>query len=570
MQLSHDVIILGTGLAGLRAALEISLKLGPDVDIALVSKVQLMRAHSVCAEGGTGAVLQPDAGDSLELHAWDTIKGSDFLADQDVVFRFVEHAPKSIYQLDHWGLPWSRTDDGRILQRAFGGHSFPRATCAADKTGFFEMQTLYDTLQKYDNCTRYDEVFVTSIVNDDQGFCAITAIDMAGGDFLTLRGKALLIATGGAGTLYGYTTYAHTVSGDGLAMAYRAGLALEDMEFVQFHPTGLVPTGILMSEACRGEGGYLTNNEGERFMERYAPSKVELAPRDIISRSMMTEINEGRGFDGPDGLDYLHLDLMHLGAERLTKRLPLIRELAIKFVGIDPIEGSVPVRPAAHYSMGGIETDIDGLTNAGGVWAAGEAACVSLHGANRLGTNSTAECLVWGEICGAEIAEFLKKGARLPPFPEDRVRAEESKVFEQVLGSDGDECPYALRRELRATMDRHMSVYRDGATMSAGLDKVLDLRERFANVHVKDKRRVYNTDLVNVLELENLLDLAEVAILSAHARQESRGAHSRTDFPDRDDDNWLRHTIARRSDDGVKLSYKPVAMTHWKPVERTY
>ena len=570
MQISHDVIILGTGLAGLRAALEISEKLGPDIDIALVSKVQLMRAHSVCAEGGTGAVLQPDAGDSLELHAWDTVKGSDFLADQDVVFRFVEHAPKSIYQLDHWGLPWSRTDDGRILQRAFGGHSFPRATCAADKTGFFEMQTLYDTLQKYDNCTRYDEVFVTSIINGDDGFCAITAINMADGSFLALRGKALLIASGGAGTLYGYTTYAHTVSGDGLAMAYRAGIALEDMEFVQFHPTGLVPTGVLMSEACRGEGGYLTNKEGERFMERYAPSKLELAPRDIISRSMMTEIMEGRGFEGSEGMDYLNLDLMHLGAERLTKRLPLIRELAIRFVGIDPITGSIPVRPAAHYSMGGIETDIDGLTSAPGVWAAGEAACVSLHGANRLGTNSTAECLVWGEICGAEIVRHLQQGASIAELPADRVRAEESRVFERTLGSQGEECPYALRRELRAAMDRYMSVYRNGDAMTAGLEKVRELRQRYANIFVTDKRRTYNTDLVNALELENLLDLAEVAILSANARQESRGAHSRTDYPDRDDDNWLRHTIARRGESGVELDYKEVTMTHWKPVERTY
>jgi len=567
---SHDVIILGAGLAGLRAALEIAETLGDDVDIALVSKVQLMRAHSVSAEGGTGAVLQPDAGDSLELHAWDTVKGSDFLADQDVVFRFVEHSPRSIYQLDRWGLPWSRTDDGRILQRPFGGHSFPRATMAADKTGFFEMQTLYDRLQKYRNFTRYDEVFVTSIVTEDDGFRAITAINMSDGGFLALRGKALLIASGGAGTLYGYTTYASTVSGDGLAMAYRAGIPLEDMEFVQFHPTGLVPTGILMSEACRGEGGYLTNNEGERFMERYASSKLELAPRDIISRSMMTEILEGRGFEGAEGLDYLNLDLMHLGAERLTHRLPLIRELAIRFVGLDPIESSIPVRPAAHYSMGGIETDINGLTRTPAVWVAGEAACVSLHGANRLGTNSTAECLVWGEICGAEIAKHLQAQPSLAPLPDARVDEEEARVFETLLQSEGDQCPYEMRRELRATMDRHMSVYRDGPSIEAGMRKVQELRERFGSVRIEDKRRVFNTDLVNALELENLLDLAEVAMHSAAARTESRGAHSRTDYPDRDDEHWLRHTLAWRSNDGIRLDYKPVSITHWKPVERTY
>ncbi len=305
-------------------------------------------------------------------------------------------------------------------------------------------------------------------------------------------------------------------------------------------------------------------------MERYAASKLELAPRDIISRSMMTEILEGRGFDGPDGLDYLNLDLMHLGADKLTKRLPLIRELAMRFVGIDPIKGSIPVRPAAHYSMGGVETDIDGLTSANGIWAAGEVACVSLHGANRLGTNSTAECLVWGEICGQQIADYLTQGASLPEVPGALIDAEEARVFEQMLNNPGDECPYALRRELRATMDHHMSVYRDEENLAAGLAKVHELRDRFQRVAIKDKRRIFNTDLVNALELENLLDLAEVAIVSAQARTESRGAHSRTDYPDRDDDNWLRHTLARRTDGGVALDYKPVTITHWKPVERTY
>ena len=568
--ITHDVIILGTGLAGLRAALEVARRLGDDVDIGLVSKVQLMRAHSVCAEGGTAAVLQPECGDSLDLHAWDTVKGSDFLADQDVVYRFVERAPAAIRQLEHWGLPWSRREDGCIRQRDFGGHSFPRATMAADKTGFFEMQTLYDTLQKHRNYTRYDEAFATSVIVEDDTFRAVTAIDLTDGRFLALRAKALLIATGGAGTLYGFTTYSQTVSGDGLAMAYRAGIPLEDMEFIQFHPTGLVPSGILISEACRGEGGFLTNNRNERFMARYAPTKLELAPRDIISRSMMTEIDEGRGFAGPEALDYLNLELMHLGADKIHRRLPLIRELCMKFLGIDPVERPIPVRPVAHYSMGGIEADIQGRTRVAGVWAAGEAACVSLHGANRLGTNSTAECLVWGEICGQEIADHLASRPALPALADEWIDTEEARVFDDILHNEGGEDPYEIRHQLREAMDRHLGVFRTHDSLVAGLDRLRALAERCRRVSVKDKGRIYNLDLISVLELENLLDLAEVAMLSALAREESRGAHARLDFPQRDDANWLKHTIARKKPDGVQIDYKSVAITHWKPVERKY
>ncbi len=422
--INHDVLILGAGLAGLRAAVEISRRTQGKANIGIVSKVQLMRAHSVCAEGGTGAVLRTDEGDSIELHAWDTVKGSDFLADQDVVFRFVNTSPKEILQLDHWGIPWTRDEHGRIEQRPFGGHSYPRATLAADKTGFFEMQTLYDTLQRYSKSfTRYDELFVTDILVEDNRFAGLVGCHAPSGETVTLQGKALLIASGGAGTLYGFTTYSQTVTGDGLAMAYRAGVPLEDMEFIQFHPTGLVPSGILMTEGCRGEGGYLRNANGDRFMENYAPEKMELGPRDLVSRAEMTEILEGRGFEGPDGLDYLHLDLTHLGADRINSRLPLIREVAMKFVGIDPITKPIPIRPVAHYSMGGIETDIDGATRVEGIWAAGEAACVSMHGANRLGSNSTAECLVWGGITGEEIAKKLNElPASASRFPRARSR----------------------------------------------------------------------------------------------------------------------------------------------------
>ena len=568
--ITHDVVILGTGLAGLRAAVEIARQSGGSINMGLVSKVQLMRAHSGCAEGGTAAVLREEEGDSLDLHAWDTVKGSDFLADQDVVDAFVKKSPEEIRLLDRWGLPWSRREDGRILQRPFGGHSFDRATMAADKTGFFEMQTLYDELLRHKNFRRYDEVFATSIIVEDGRFAGLMVIDMAGGEMLALRAKALLIASGGTGTLYGFTTYSQTVTGDGQALAYRAGMAIEDPEFVQFHPTGLVPSGILMTEGCRGEGGYLRNKDGDRFMSKYAPGKMELGPRDIISRSEMTEILDGRGYAGPKGLDYIHLDMTHLGADRINHALPLIREVCMKFLGIDPITTPIPVRPVAHYSMGGIETDIRGACTVKGVWAAGEVACVSLHGANRLGTNSTAECLVWGGITGAEIVKFLQGNPALPRLPEQRVQAEEKRVFSDVLGKNGEENPYQIRRELREAIDQHLGVFRTGAELAEGVQKIKKLQERFRRIKVVDKGRVYNSNLTNVLEIENLLDLAEVMLAAALAREESRGAHARRDFPTRDDDKWLKHTLVRWTADGLRLDYKPVTITMWKPVERKY
>jgi succinate dehydrogenase / fumarate reductase flavoprotein subunit len=568
--LRHDVLILGAGLAGLRAAVEIARRSDGRVDIGIVSKVQLMRAHSVCAEGGTAAVLNREEGDSLELHAWDTVKGSDFLADQDVVRRFVATMPEEILLLEHWGIPWTRDEKGRIAQRAFGGHSFPRATLAADKTGFFEMQTLYDTLLRHRaSFTRYDELFVTDMLVSEGRFAGLLGIHAPSGERVALTGKALLIATGGAGTLYGFTTYSETVTGDGLAMAYRAGLPLEDMEFLQFHPTGLVPSGILITEACRGEGGYLKNAKGERFMERYASGKMELAPRDVISRAETTEILEGRGLPGPDGEGYLELDLTHLGAEKIHKRLPLIREVCMKFVDVDPVEKPIPIRPVAHYSMGGIETNIDGLTRMAGVWAAGEAACVSLHGANRLGSNSTAECLVWGGVAGAEIAREISRLGAPPPLPEAEVRRADAHL-EDLLRREGDEDLYALRRELRKTMDEKVGVFRTGEGLAAALDTVRGIRRRLERAPVRDKGRVYNSNLFHALELENLVDLAEVAITGALARQESRGAHARRDFASRDDERWLRHTLAWRGADGPRLDHKTVAIDTWKPVERKY
>jgi len=568
-KVEHDVLILGAGLAGLRASVEISRRLPGKVDIGIVSKVQLMRAHSVCAEGGTAAVLRTDEGDNLALHAWDTVKGSDFLADQDVIWRFVETMPREIWQLDHWGIPWTRDKSGRIDQRPFGGHSYPRATLAADKTGFFEMQTLYDTLLKYRSFSRYDEMFITEIVVESGRFAGLVGIHAPTGETVLLTGTALLIASGGGGTLYGFTTYSQTVTGDGMAMAFRAGLPLEDMEFLQFHPTGLVPSGILMTEGCRGEGGYLKNSAGERFMKEYAAKMMELAPRDMVSRAEMTEIEAGRGFPDPSGLEYLELDLTHLGADRINQRLPLIREVAIKFVGIDPIEKAIPIRPVAHYSMGGIETDIDGQTRIPGIWAAGEAACVSLHGANRLGSNSTAECLVWGGIAGGKIADELAGLPRSPAVPEARLRAAEERIAEPQARR-GDEDIYALRRELRATMDREVGVFRTKEGLTRALANIRSIKDRARRAPVKDRSQVYNSNLFHAFELDNLVLLAEVTVMGALTREESRGAHARRDFPVRDDEKWLKHTLAFDSGAEPRLEYKPVTINTWKPVERKY
>jgi succinate dehydrogenase / fumarate reductase, flavoprotein subunit len=567
---THDLIIFGAGLAGLRAAIEASRTAQGKLDIAVISKNQLMRAHSVAAEGGTAAVMRPEDGDSVELHAWDTVKGSDFLADQDVVELFASTIPSEILQLDHWGIPWTRREDGRISQRPFGGHSYPRAVLAQDKTGFFEMQTLYDTLQKYNSVKHYNEHFATSILVENNTFCGLTVIDMTTGQFKVIRGKALIIASGGGGTLFGFTTYSQTVTGDGMALAYRAGIPLEDMEFLQFHPTGLVPSGILITEACRGEGGYLINAKGDRFMHKYAPSKLELAPRDLISRSEMTEIEEGRGVKEPNGLDYIYLDLRHLGATRINEHLPLIREVCIQFNDLDPIKEPIPCRPVAHYSMGGIETNIKGATRIKGIWAAGEAACVSLHGANRLGSNSTAECLVWGKISGGEAANYCNETKQAAPVPESRVNAEHRRIFEDLLSKNGSENLYDIRRELRTCMDVNAGVFRTGPELSHGLEKIKSLRKRFANIRIEDKSTVYNTNLYHALEIANLLDLAEITVTGALSRTESRGGHARRDYPVRDDGNWLKHTLAFFTEQGPRFDYKPVTITTWKPEERKY
>jgi succinate dehydrogenase / fumarate reductase, flavoprotein subunit len=542
--LRHDIVIVGSGIAGLRAAIEAARTSGGKADIAVVTKVQAMRAHSVSAEGGTAAVLYPDLGDSLESHAFDTIKGSDYLADQDAVERFVKVMPGEIYQLDHWGLPWSRREDGRIAQRWFGGYSYPRATFAEDKVGFFEMQTLYDTATKYENIHFYQEWFATSILAEGGEFRGFTAIEMKTGAFAQILGKAGIMATGGSGRLYSFATYAYSSTPDGMACALRAGIPLKDMEFIQFHPSGLIPSGILITEAVRGEGGILVNKDGERFMKKYAPEKLDLASRDVVSRAMMTEIEAGRGMkDEATGLDYLHLDFSPIGEEKIKSRLSQIREIAIKFRGIDPVEKPLPVRPVCHYVMGGIDTNIDGATRLRGLWAAGEAACVSINGANRLGANSTAECLVWGKITGTEAARFAE-GKPKPASGGEQVQIEEKRIFDGIFHGTGGTNPYEVRDSLQKVMAKDAFVYRTGQGLTEALKAIRELKaEDF--LHCDDKSRIYNTNLSDVLEVESMLMVAEVVVAGALARTESRGAHSRRDYPARDEGWSTRRSPSR-------------------------
>ena len=565
MRVQHDIVIVGGGLAGLRAAIAAAEK-SKKLSIALISKTYPIRCHSVCAEGGTAAVLRE--GDSFDLHAWDTVKGADFLADQDAVEFFVRESPKEILRLDNWGCPWSRTEDGRIAQRAFGGQSFNRTVFAADRTGFHEVHTLYERTLMYPNIVRYDEYFMTNLIIEDGVARGITAIELKTGDLVLFEAKAVILATGGAGRLFGFTTYSHQVTGDGMAIAYRCGVPLKDMEFFQFHPTGLVPSGILMTEACRGEGGYLRNRDGERFMERYAPERMELAPRDVVARSMWKEIIEGRGIESEYG-PYIALDLTHLGEEKIEERLPLIREAAKKFAGIDPVEEPIPVRPVAHYTMGGIHTNMWCETPVRGLYATGEVACISIHGANRLGSNSTAECLVFGRVAGERAAEYALS-TELRHVGDDVYREEEKRVFDEFLGRSGDESPYQIKKELNEVMDGSFWIFRDGGEMKEGLRKILELKERYRNIEIVDSKRRFNTDMIYAFEVGFMLDLAETVAVGAIARTESRGAHYRLDYPDRDDENWLKHTLAYYTPEGPKLEYIPVTITKWQPVERKY
>ena len=566
---TYDIVIVGGGAAGLRAAIAAAEE-NPDLSIALVSKVYPMRSHTVSAEGGTAAAMRDY--DSFELHATDTIKGSDFLADQDAVEFFVAKCPEEIIRLEHWGCPWSRDPDGRVSQRAFGGMSVKRTVFAADKVGFHILHTLFQTSMKFPQIERFDEYFVTSLILDGGGCVGVTAIDLRGGRMVAIGAKATVLATGGCGRVYEFTTNGFIKTGDGMALAYRAGVPLKDMEMVQFHPTCLPGTGILITEAARGEGGTLINKAGERYMQRYLPGKMELGPRDILSRAMIQEMKAGRAFDGPYG-QYLGLDLRHLGEATIDSKLPMVRELAEKYMGLDPIHEPIPVRPGQHYMMGGVSTNTRGETNVPGLYAVGETACVTINAANRLGSNSLSECLVFGAWTGRAVAEFTKQRARYPSTTTAReaLKAEEARVFDGLLGRErGKETLAGIRVEMQQLMDLDVGIFREEARLTEACEKLAKLRERFAHVGLADKDRVFNTELTAVLELDFMLDVAATIAHSARNRRESRGAHSRSDYPTRDDANYLKHTLALRTDGAPRIDYAPVTITKWQPVERKY
>jgi succinate dehydrogenase / fumarate reductase flavoprotein subunit len=563
----HQLIVVGGGLAGLRAAIEAK---QAGVDVAILSQVHPSRSHSGAAQGGVNAALanHPDAADdSPQKHAFDTVKGADFLADQQAALQMTTDAVPAIYELEHWGCPFSRFDDGRIAQRPFGGAGYPRTCYGADKTGLYMLHTLVQQAYRL-QIEMYIERFVCRLIVED-GVCrGVVAYDMTRGGFQEFRGDAVVVAIGGAGRAYSNTTNAVISTGFVSALAYQAGVPLKDMEFVQFHPTGLYTTHILMTEGCRGEGGYLLNKDGERFMARYAPKAMELAPRDITSRSIQTEINEGRGIDGKD---FVYLDLRHLGAEKLAERLPGTRDLAIHFEGVDPVYEPIPIAPAQHYSMGGIDTDVDGATVMEGLYAAGECGCVSVHGANRLGGNSLLETVVIGRRAGAAAARFVQGKAAGGGAEGAAVAALEAEIAE-LAARDGSEDAYAIREEMTETMRIHFGIYRERETMQQGLDKLLAMKERLKRARLRFTGGVWNLDLIRTLELEGMLDLTLATASGALAREESRGSHSRLDFLRRDDERWLKHTLARYQPDGAApaLEYKPVELGLFEPEERKY
>ena len=574
---AHDVILIGGGGAGLRAAIAIA-ETNPRLDVAVMSKVYPMRSHTVSAEGGAAGVIAE--GDTLDEHAYDTVSGSDWLGDQDAIEMFVEQAPRELLQLEHWGCPWSRRPDGRIAVRAFGGMKKMRTWFAADKTGFHMLHTLFQTSLKYKEVTRYDEWFVTKLLVDDGRVHGVVAVELMTGRIQAVAAKAVVLCTGGCGKVFPFTTNANINTGDGMALAYRAGAPLKDMEFVQYHPTGLPFTGILITEAARAEGGWLLNKDGYRYLQDYdlgtpSPTPVlrsmELGPRDRLSQAFVHEVEKGRTTDSPYG-PIVHLDLRHLGAKVIDAKLPFVRELCLKYERIDPVTELVPVRPVVHYMMGGVHTDIHGATPVAGLYAAGETACVSINGANRLGSNSLPELLVFGARAGRAAAEYASSAGGPPAVVASQAGEEIRRLNVDLFDREpGAERVAAIRDEMQATMEESAGIYRTGPSMTKGADTLAELQQRVVRVGVADTSRSFNTELVAALELPNMLDVAECILSSGLAREESRGAHQRTDFPRRDDERFLTHLLVHRNPDGTsRVERLPVTITRWPPGERVY
>lgn len=571
-----DVLIIGAGGAGLRAAIAAA-ETNPKLKIGIISKVYPMRSHTVSAEGGAAAVIKSN--DSIDYHAYDTISGGDWMSDQDAVEIFVNEAPKEMLRLEHWGCPWSRQDDGKVAVRPFGGMKIERTWFAADKTGFHMLHTLFQTTLKYDQIQRYDEFFVTKLIVDDGRCNGAIAIEMATGKIFSITAKSVIICTGGAGKIFPYTTNANIKTGDGMALAYRAGVALKDMEFVQYHPTGLPFTGILITEATRAEGGYMLNKDGYRYLQDYDLGKpqskpvlrsMELGPRDRLSQAFVKEQEKGRTLKGTYG-DFVHLDIRHLGEKTINAKLPFVRELCLKYENIDPIKEMIPVRPVVHYMMGGIHTDITGATSLIGLYAAGETACVSINGANRLGSNSLTELLVFGSRAGKRAAEYASNGAKISSSIDSIASDELTRLENSFAKKSGSERIADIRKEMHTSMEDGAGIYRSENTLKQSQSVIASLQHRIQNVSIADRSSTFNTELVSAIELSYMLDVAESVVQSALQRKESRGSHQRTDFPKRDDQNFLSHSLAyKKESSSPEIKYTPVTITKWPPGERVY
>ena len=576
--INTDIVIVGAGGAGLRAAIAVA-EANPSLKIALISKVYPMRSHTVAAEGGAAGVIKDN--DSFDNHFHDTVSGGDWLCDQDAVELFIHEAPRELTQIEHWGCPWSREPDGHVAVRPFGGMKVERTWYAADKTGFHLLHTLFQTSLKYTGIERYDEYYSTDLVVRDGKCHGVTAIEMRTGQVRFFNASSVIIATGGAGKVFPFTTNGAIKTGDGMAMAYRAGVPLKDMEFVQYHPTGLPGTGILITEGSRGEGGILVNKDGYRYLQDYNlgppdpwPRKkaMELGPRDRLSQAFWHEQQKGRTISGDYG-DVVHLDLRHLGEAKIMERLPMVRELAQSYVGVDPVVAPIPVRPVVHYTMGGIDTDIDTATSVAGLFSAGECACVSINGANRLGSNSLTELLVFGARAGRSAAEYVsanRSGTANPDVTQIAEQAEQ-RVLELFRRSGGNESIAGLRRDMNLAMEAGAGIYRSEDSLAVCTQTLHELRDRYSNIELTDKSNVFNTDLIEALELGSMLDVAAAMACSALQRTESRGSHQRLDYPERDDTTFLRHSLAHYSATELpSVDYSDVTITRSQPAERVY